>query len=266
MDLHDELKKSGWRQGSVLTDNDYATLLPRDSCQDCDPIAVVISHSCDLLNPKVDKFPKFEVAVAKILQSPDPNFQRRRNPRVLHLPITINTDERWIELKIENRNFLDRALLRDREPDKARRLLERDRHDMALWVGGSYYRSALPDDFQNCLRGQKKSLKKIYEEISPYVSDVLVSIYPDGDLGKLKTYSATLTIVVVKDEDVANGPVEHNCRRLEQVFESAQIQATVTALAESKATIKLLRSSYRMTEDFWSNLDNDEPLSTISQI
>lgn len=264
MDLHDKLKKLGWRQGSILTIDDCADLLGHGPCEIHEPVAIIVSHSCDLLNPQLQKFPKFEVALAGLLASPDPNFQKRRNPRVLHLPIMIKADQRWVELRVENRAFLDRSLLPERTPDKYRRLLDSDRQDMALWIGAAYYRSALPDSFQNRLRTQKNHLKKIYREISPYVSDILVSIYPDDDVDEKSTYSATLTLIVENDTDVETEQVVRNRDQLKQILQSAKIDTTVAILPESKATIKLLRSSYRMTEDFWSNLDNDEPLSATT--
>jgi len=266
MDLHEDLKILGWRQGSVLSESDFTSLLAGFTAGQPYPLGIVLSHSCDLLNPDLNKFPKVEIIIGNIIPSPVGSYQKRRNPRILHLPIMVGRDEVWVELRVENRTFVNREKLRVHSPDPDRRLLDANRWEMALWISGSYYRSALPDAFQECIRPNVKRLEKIFRELNPYISDVLIDIYPKGDIQIGQIYSATVTIIVENETDVNAEQILNNRTKLKQVLEDSSIDAIVFIKAESQASIKLLKSCYNLAPDYLSNIAGGDPLPALAKI
>jgi len=264
MDLHEDLKLLGWRQGSVLSESDFTSLLAGFATGLPDSLGIVLSHSCDLLNPNLIKFPKVEIIIGNIIPSPNGSYQKRRNPRILHLPIMVGRDEIWTELRVENRTFLNREKLCGHNPDPDRRLLDINRWEMALWISGSYYRSALPDAFQECIRPNVKRLERIFRELNRHISDVLIDIYPKGDTQIGQKYSATVTIIVENETDVNVEEVSNNRTKLKQVLEDSSIDANVFIKAESQASIKLLKSCYNLAPDYLSNIAGGDPLPVLS--
>ena len=266
MDLHEELKQLGWRQGSVLTDEDYVSLVSSFTATHANPVGIVLSHSCDVLNPVLKKFPKIEIIVGRFITSPDSRCQQRRNPRILHLPIQVEGVEKWIELRVENRTFVERDKFSGHKVDVDRHILERDRHDMSLWISGAYYRSALPDSFQMCLDPNRTDFDRIYGNLNRYISDILVSIHPNGELQSEQRYSATVTLIVENEADITVGEVIENREQLEETLKKSSIDAVVNILPESKATITLLRTSYRLTTDAWSDINRGHPVTALADV
>jgi len=234
MELHKKLKTAGWRQGSLFSEIDSAALndLGRGVLVDTNAVGIVITHSCDLLNDSLTKCPMFEILVGNIIAPPDGLYKKRRNPRMLHLPIMVGVSQQWLELRVERRLLIERDFLAGRRPDKVRRLQESDRRDMVHWLADSYQRSALPDGLQDLLRGSQNDLSKVYRRLKEQVSDILLSIYPDEDVLPGERYSITMTLVVAKDNDAADTAIHRVAQDLKKIIEGIGIDIDVQIISE----------------------------------
>jgi hypothetical protein len=73
-----------WRQGHVLPAASARELGLVHNEADDDPVALVISHDCDIVASN-DKEPDCEVIPGRHIELPDGNFTNAKNPRRLHL-------------------------------------------------------------------------------------------------------------------------------------------------------------------------------------
>jgi hypothetical protein len=76
----DSILKNGWRQGSIASQElALATKLPIEEATQ--QYYVVVSHSCDLTNPRTDFEPKVELVRADVIESKRPGKRFCRIPR-----------------------------------------------------------------------------------------------------------------------------------------------------------------------------------------
>jgi hypothetical protein len=138
---------SDWRQGSFLR-------------QDAVPqLAVAISHSCDIAQPK-EREPNVEFIAASVLDKSDGNFTQAKNPRTLDLEVAIQGKNRCLRLVATDKLLLSKELLDLHQPDRDYVLSESAIRILREWLSSRYDRQAFPDALNARLRPLLKLLEK----------------------------------------------------------------------------------------------------------
>ena len=117
---------------------------------DHDPVAVVITHDCDLVHD-VTREPHVEVIVGRRLDAPDGNATHGKTSRTLHLDFHRDGTVVPVELRAPDKRRLDKSALVSYAPDAAWSL---DAGNLAIlqhWLASRYRRAAFPDAFEKCL-------------------------------------------------------------------------------------------------------------------
>jgi len=112
----DSILKNGWRQGSIASQElVLAAKLPIE--EQIRQYYVVVSHSCDLTNPRTDFEPKVELVRADVTPAIDRDSVSARSPRKLALTARGAANaEICLLAQIETRQFVDRNLFITQPP------------------------------------------------------------------------------------------------------------------------------------------------------
>lgn len=132
---------------------------------------VVISQTCNLFNPSLERVPSVELIAAERISVLEKTMASGLNPRVLHTKAyDAQSQELLLELKIQRRVWVPRNLLSMCSPSGAAiRDLEGDtegrfKETLTNWIARSYTRIELPDELNEAI--QKSRLDRILSKIS----------------------------------------------------------------------------------------------------
>jgi len=216
--LVQRIKNNEWWQGSVIKASRLDDELKGESDDD---YWVVASQTCNLYNENFERVPEFEIVAAKKVESANPAFIKGDNPRTLHARGRLGDDLAFFSLEIQRRAWVPRNLLAelgrpdfhliDEPKDSDPSWLKNQWLDtFSGWMGRSYTRVALPDDFNDALVSSKikdvlhskltKHAEKLY--------GIYISLSPDSDdpwqgvLGLMPPpYLLSIKLVTYNNED-----------------------------------------------------------------
>lgn len=204
-----ELEKSGWRQGSIIKDEDLAQLFGENLSDFGDGIvAIVATQSCDIANNNLDVDPNIEVSIARIIDKINGNYANNKNPRILHLDASIlkpgeeGLDTAHLELKAFEKVAFDKRIFEGISPDPHRNILKHQ-HDYVSWLAARYARPALPTEFNDRIEraDRKNKRKKIIKKLND-LSGIYVHINPDREIESGEKYRVQLMGVLPDDYSV----------------------------------------------------------------
>jgi hypothetical protein len=186
-----DLKRRGWRQGSVLPPDLASQLIPTATRDD---LVIVATHDCDLLNPRFDVEPEVELIHATPIPAgrKDGRLRNGRNPRRLHLSIRTQGGDHWFETAILSRKPFDRRALLNTGPDPDRQLGRDNVRTLRLWLGRRYYRVAFPDAFNERTRAANDRVRKQLEAAEDVIDAVYLFMEDDGELPPGEPYRIDL--------------------------------------------------------------------------
>lgn len=226
------LKVNGWRQGVFVKPEDVPYLLPEFT--DYNPESqcyMVISHSCDVLCPAIEKEPVVELILCRIVDvsALDSNCEHVKNSRQLHCHIfKDNLKERGLIIHAHEKICIDRNSLMDVTPDSSLSVTEATRENVAHWLSNRYQRSALPDGFNSILATQKQ-LKKALKKLNDTAKEIRLALYPDRDLDKDEQYDVSFYIILPvgysSDDDAVHGKLVALKKALDESPFTGQINA-----------------------------------------
>lgn len=127
---------------------------------------IIASQTCNLYNEKFDLVPVFEVVAAKQIDKCSPDKVKGDSPRQIHVVASSEDGLICLDIDIQKRKWLPRSLLAELPPSKfhvidaakQRQHAWLDKQWLDLfsgWLGRSYTRVALPDDFNDALARSK---------------------------------------------------------------------------------------------------------------
>lgn len=227
-----KIKANNWWQGSVIP----ICHLPKinDGYDDVE-MWVITSQACNIYNPCFEKVPVFELVAAVKVGKCDPKNAKGDNPRLLHLEArSISNEIICLELNIQKRRWLKRSLLAEfpastfhvqdvRQSGGPDLLNNRWLDNLTGWLGRSYTRVALPDQFNNSLKNSKIG-ECLEEKLTKHKKD-LYGIYIsleadsetswDGVLGEMPP-PYLLNVVLVTEE--TGDPIVIKDQLLKQLF------------------------------------------------
>ena len=211
-----EIKRRGWWQGSVISAADLALI---GQSSDGAELWVVVSQTCNLYNPFFDRVPVFElVGASQLLDGCSAAKAKGDDPRILHVEATGANGVVSLVIDIQARKWLPRTYLAKlsaprysiQDPPRADWATEPTWLDnLAGWLGRSYTRVALPDEFNEAL--SKSKLLKVLDEKVTKDKDGIYGIYLsverdseeawEGALGLMPPpYNLGVTLIVKDDQ------------------------------------------------------------------
>lgn len=145
-----------WRQGCLVAEGDYVTLdLEATNSEKW----LVVSQSCDLLNPSLLKEPLFEVLSLIPIDKSDSRKDNQNliNPRELHIEIF----GQWWKVFAFSSKKISRKLLENLRPDNC---IDAKSIDLiSKFMARRYWRIALADEFNRRIANSKSEKKRILE-------------------------------------------------------------------------------------------------------
>ena len=212
-DLLAEIVSKGWWQGAAIESGCLAEY--GEGLADV-PYWVITSQTCNLYNASFESIPVFEVVAAKPLhKNCDPLKSKGDNPRTLHVEVT-DSSVVALELDIQSRRWLRREILAklpapkcfvvDASEHSDKSWLEHQWLDnMCGWLGRSYTRVALPNEFNEALSRSKLDnfFRSTLAKHSEKLYGIYLSIEHDADepwigpIGKIPPpYNLGITLVL----------------------------------------------------------------------
>jgi hypothetical protein len=213
------LRDTPWRQGSVLPEAATASLGLREKFSGY-PLAMVISHSCDVVNNDLQREPEVEVVAIRVVDRADPNFTYAKNPRVLHLIGSKAETPIVLEAAANNKARLSKLKLSTFKPDDRFRLEGSQLRVLQDWLAARYKRAAFPDKLAALLSKTEKTLLKVSKDNPEAILDVFVDYDPEEpSLEKGELYEVTINIVYSPEIANAKTIAETAAARLRERFE-----------------------------------------------
>jgi hypothetical protein len=200
------INQCGWRQGKLFRLADHHRLLGKlapkiDDIPDDTGRFIVVSQSCDIVSTSLVNEPYVEVLAGQLLTgTPDGNYTRCKNPRILHFPITIEGAERYLECRSARRAFLSRTSLSDCVPDPAAELSPDALAQIQGWLAGRYMRTAFPGVFNDRIDTAKRALRKALERDGQCVDRIYVNLTPWTEIGDDSPYELSI-FFTMREED-----------------------------------------------------------------
>lgn len=186
-DAGPELRRRGWRQGSVLVVEPASELAARLEVQAA--FAVVVSQDCDVVASEAVE-PKVELIPAARSEERDPALLHGRNPRRLMLPLARGVG--YLELDIRQRSAVHKHLLCEYAPDREYTVAPQDVSQLARWAAERYKRAAFPDQFNERLKKRGSQLDRLTKRAGKQVVAIFIAIEPNDELPQGADYHLML--------------------------------------------------------------------------
>ncbi|RUO23919.1 hypothetical protein CWE09_12270 [Aliidiomarina minuta] len=254
-----ELEKNGWRQGSILNDDDAIELAKNCGFQaDFKFYAVVSSQSCDIANNNPELEPYVEVYFARAdLEALDGNFEHNKNARLLHTKFLQRTEgndlskEKFIEIKAFDKKFIPKDWFNGRSPDSRRAFEDYDVRNFSDWLAARYSRPALPSEFNRRLNeaDPKGVLRKKAKKATNQLSGMYVEIHPFDEIGEEERYRVNLLGTLVVDYDGDLDAAESALESHANVLRAAGMDVICRLAKEDEISIALIRRFKRFYYD-----------------
>jgi hypothetical protein len=198
------IHRNGWRQGSICTPVDAASLLRQfsDRFSAGQPVPdgvrlVVASHSCDVvarseLETHVELCPAVPLPVGAGVDL----FGGGRDPRRLRIPLIVDGNEVLHELIAPHRFAVPREELEDLTPDASATLSDDVTFQFEYWLSTRYKRRAFPNTFDERLGADNhKKIRRAVAVVSEHVQQLLYSLSPDGEAPRDTDYRVRVVIL-----------------------------------------------------------------------
>lgn len=247
------IAERGWRQGSILRDDDLRALSDRYSFDErciADALGLVVSQSCDLTYDWLDGEPLAEILLGRRAENEEAarkrgNCSGGKHPRCLHMPIQHVDGEVWFEFVPWDRVAVDRTAFLDIAPDEQRFVHAIDLKIVTNWLAQRYIREAFPDRFNELLERVRNKQKKLHARLSPAVSGLYAQLNPDRDLLPEERYSLDLLALVPEASEGELTSVTKMIGQLAELIRSAGIEVFSAVALESQISYASVRSFRR---------------------
>lgn len=183
-------------------------------------LALVISHSCDIVNDDLAREPEIEVVAIRLVDALDPNCANAKNPRLLHLSAFRSGTPVFVEAAATNKLKLSKLALSTFTPDNSFQIELSQLRVLQDWLASRYKRAAFPDSLAALLSRVEKTIEKIGKENPAAILDVFMLYEPDEPtLQAGERYELWINIVYSTEIPNAKSAAEASATRLRQRFE-----------------------------------------------
>ncbi|MFT5118186.1 MAG: hypothetical protein ACI9NY_001724 [Kiritimatiellia bacterium] len=264
-----QLEEAGWRQGSVVHDDDIANLLQILGVDDASGITLIVaSQSCDIANNNCSDDPYIEFFIARAIKLADNNFTFNKNVRKLHTTLHCQTtdsnliSDHFLSLKAYEKVTLLKEKMIGRHPDKDRILSGNDLHSFVAWLAARYKRPALPTSFNNRLKATDKNNKKqksIAKKVNHHLSGIYLKIVPDAEILDTENYSVDLLGLVPAGFRGDLDQIQPLLDEYKIIMERSGMDVRAVIAKEDEISIAQIKQFKRFYYDDLSFRDNEAP-------
>lgn len=197
MDTTGEIRRKGWQQGAVITAGDAPAWRFRVPLTlEADAVLIVISQSCDVVQPCLEREPWIEVLKARPAREANGNLAHGKHPRMVQFELGGAT----YEASCHDRTTFPREALATLAPD-ARRLRDHTIGILAEWIAKRYVRPAFPDELNRRINPQRQKIADILKRHGVSISQILLHHTPDQELAEGgPAYNIAVKLVMTVDE------------------------------------------------------------------
>ncbi len=188
----------GWRQGAIIhsfVDGDF-TRHSHITIESGD-IFLVISQTCDLINPDFDSEPFCEVLRISAMDSaPAAEYEAGKNSREIHFEVALNGRLHNFRARPHERFFVDRRLLQAQSPDD--HFPENKIEVITAWLTKRFVRTAFPDKFDQRWKKRQKQIERVIKRLR-LVSDIYIKITPFEEVADEINYVVEIHLLMDAD-------------------------------------------------------------------
>lgn len=259
-----EIRKKGWRQGSIITAEQNKVNSPEQVglfLNDCTHW-LLLSHDCDIVHHDFENEPHVEIMAARFVDSSDGNLLHGKNPRCLQ----VKMGEQWIEFHVGSRRLIERRHLAYLVPDSGITLQRDAVQSLAGWVARRYVRTAFPDSFNKRLQGRDQQIKKLMSNEGGNICTIYLLLSDEIELPDEEVYRIDV-VAAMRDEDYNHPqkrvPVETTLGKLCGLLNSCAGIKTEKSEVRAERDISLtdIRFLRRLEFDYLSRNESDAPPS-----
>ncbi|MGH8161339.1 MAG: hypothetical protein ACRESR_04190 [Gammaproteobacteria bacterium] len=250
----DQLKQAGWRQGSIVKEEDVPTLVPEAGLSDESEIVLIAaSHSCDIAHYDLDSEPYFEFSIAKVIDEEDGNLTHNKNPRKLHTRISClsangELSDVNLELNAFEKTCIRKDCLDDIKPDPNRNLDDEHLPSYVEWLAARYSRPALPSAFNERLNraDPRRKIRAKVKRTGKGLSGIYIQICPDRELAEGERYSVNLLALSPASFNDEEKSVQKVLEIYTEVMRKADMDVATAHLNEDQVSVATLRRYKRL--------------------
>jgi hypothetical protein len=272
--IGDQLEKAGWRQGSILNSCHLEDIISIDNYPDLKNLVLIVaSQSCDIANNNLHHDPYIEISIARKIESINGNLSFNKNPRMLHLALTINTEntdiyeEQAIELIAYEKIRIPKNSLVSLKPDPLRIIETSQLDSYVYWLAARYSRPALPTEFNKRVAAAdpKDKRKKKAKNANNYLSGIYVEIFPDREISADENYRINLLGLISIDFTGNITEAKDALNDYECILKNAGMDVTVKIANETEVSIAVIKRFKRFYYDDLS-IKNKAPLPPETEV
>ncbi len=195
VDVRQSLIDEGWRQGALLQKVPHEQFLAHSHIKIREnDLLLVISQTCDLVNPDFDLEPYCEVLrLTPQEKEPSAHASGGKNSRLLELALEVDGKQRFFQVVPFDRFYVDRHLLLQCRPDAY--MDEASIEMVTAWLTKRLVRVAFPDSFDRRWKGRRKQIEKIIKRLER-VRDVYLKIEPFSELDNDQEYVLEIVLLM----------------------------------------------------------------------
>lgn len=206
---------AGWRQGVVLDPRATGIAVPDRIKLSEDEYLIICTQSCSVVSPRFSVDPDIELMVVKPLKKYKDRAPEAtgKNARKLHVPLLNPGEIVALECDLNRRFDYDRTTLLKSEILHQFEIGEAGSAKLAVWLGRSYTRIALPNKLVDCMRVAllkqlEQALETPYGKEADPVHHQVPYVYLKWDPVAEGAQSYTLDFLFICDEYAAAGVLE----------------------------------------------------------
>jgi len=260
-DTKEDLLSKGWRQGSCIKVEEIAelhTLVAKIEPEQCSQfIAISVLYDCALVSPSFVDEPYAHFVVIKELGAPDNQYLNGKNPRKLHLPLTVSNSEKFYEATPMGLMLINREELFSHEPSLDYEITDEQMNILTHWLSRRYRTPSFPDNFN--ARLEKRNTGRLFKKYDDVISGVYIEVQPMKEELKEGDRYRVSVITAVSDGEL---------RGLRESKKEDEIKMAVQALfSEQKAfdlfynevseegsiTLKMLRQHKLWSPEYYTH-------------
>lgn len=184
-----------WRQGCII----LAETIGLES--DGAPIAIAISHDCDIAHKNLHAEPNVEFILGRITSTSDGSNEYAKNPRILHLPIKYKGENATVEILAFNKRSITKEVVSNHSPDSDYQIQPKELKILQDWLSARYKRQALPDSLNDRLKPVAEFMVKEGKKLASGIVGYWIDYDPrDNELKPDEAYEFWLYIVYSSDD------------------------------------------------------------------
>lgn len=256
--IGNQLEESGWKQGSVLRENDISCIVDAKNIPcDNNSIFLVASQSCDIANNNAELEPYIEVSLARPIDRTNGNYAHNKNPRILHTQLMYRTNDSsvfsdiYIELKAFEKFLIKKEVFKNLKPDLDRILSDRQLKSYVAWLAARYSRPALPTEFNNRIDTSidSKKLKDKVKKIGTQLLGIYVEITPDAEIKENESYNVNLLGLLPAGFSGDLAKIEDTLDAYQNALKKAGMEVKSALLTEDEVSLATINRFKRFYYD-----------------